>query len=32
MHVDGPVKIVWAREEDIQQERYRPYYYDRISA
>ncbi|HYN00661.1 MAG TPA: molybdopterin cofactor-binding domain-containing protein, partial [Aestuariivirgaceae bacterium] len=27
-----PVKVVWSREEDIQQDMYRPYYYDRISA
>jgi isoquinoline 1-oxidoreductase beta subunit len=31
-HVDGPVKIVWSREEDIQHDMYRPYYYDRLSA
>ena len=30
--VDGPVKIVWSREEDIQHDVYRPYYYDRFSA
>jgi len=29
--VDGPVKIVWSREEDIQHDVYRPYYYDRFS-
>jgi isoquinoline 1-oxidoreductase beta subunit len=32
LHVDGPVKIVWSREEDIQHDMYRPHYYDRISA
>jgi isoquinoline 1-oxidoreductase beta subunit len=31
-HVDGPVKVVWTREEDIQHDMYRPYYYDRLSA
>ena len=31
-HVDGPVKVVWSREEDIQHDMYRPYYYDRMSA
>ena len=30
--VNGPVKIVWSREEDIQHDMYRPYYYDRLSA
>jgi isoquinoline 1-oxidoreductase beta subunit len=31
-HVDGPVKVIWSREEDIQHDMYRPYYYDRLSA
>lgn len=31
MHVDGPLKVIWSREEDIQHGYYRPYYYDRIS-
>jgi isoquinoline 1-oxidoreductase subunit beta len=30
--VDGPVKVVWSREEDIQHDMYRPYFFDRLSA
>ena len=30
--VKQPVKFVWTREEDIQHDMYRPYYYDRLSA
>lgn len=30
--VDGPIKVVWTREEDIQHDYYRPIYYDRIVA
>ncbi|MEJ1968223.1 MAG: molybdopterin cofactor-binding domain-containing protein [Rhizomicrobium sp.] len=31
-HVDGPLKVVWTREEDIQHDLYRPVYYDRLAA
>src|SRR6185436_2483716 len=27
-----PVKVIWSREEDIQHDVYRPYYYDRLTA
>src|SRR5204862_82080 len=31
-HVDGPVKVVWTREEDIRHDVYRPAWHDRLSA
>src|SRR5262249_2301739 len=31
-HVDGPVKVVWTREEDFQQHMYRPFSLDRMPA
>ncbi len=30
--VDGPVQVLWSREEDVQHDMYRPYYYDRFAA
>lgn len=31
-HVDGPVKVVWTRAEDIQHDMYRPMFVDQLSA
>ncbi|MBC8650246.1 xanthine dehydrogenase family protein molybdopterin-binding subunit [Pseudomonas sp. MTM4] len=30
--VDGPIKVIWSREEDMQHSAYRPYHYNRLSA
>jgi len=29
-HMNGPVKVIWSREEGIQHDMYRPAYYDRV--
>ena len=31
-HVTGPVQVLWSREEDLQHDRYRPYYVDHVKA
>ncbi|WP_176594278.1 molybdopterin cofactor-binding domain-containing protein [Sphingobium sp. EM0848] len=31
-HVEGPVKVIWSREEDIRQQLYRPLYHERLKA
>jgi len=31
-HVDGPLKVIWTREEDIRQDRFRPLYHMRTRA
>jgi isoquinoline 1-oxidoreductase beta subunit len=31
-HVRHPVKVIWTREEDIQHDMFRPYFYDRMQA
>jgi isoquinoline 1-oxidoreductase beta subunit len=31
-YINGPVKVVWTREEDIQHDMYRPCFFDRLSA
>jgi len=31
-HVQGPVQVLWTREQDMRHDRYRPYYVDHLSA
>ncbi|HXZ60601.1 MAG TPA: molybdopterin cofactor-binding domain-containing protein [Steroidobacteraceae bacterium] len=31
-HVQGPVQVLWSREQDLRHDRYRPYYVDHLSA
>lgn len=31
-HVNYPIKLIWTREEDMQHDVYRPYYYDHLKA
>lgn len=30
--VNYPLKVIWTREQDVQHDRYRPYYYDKLAA
>ncbi len=30
--IDGPLKLVWSREEDMRHDRYRPFYHDQLEA
>ena len=31
-HVEGPIKVVWSREEDMQHDVYRPVYHNSLAA